>query len=443
MNARRRPRALVYAQSGGVTSVIIASAWGVVDEALSSEAVGKVLAGKDGILGVLNEELVDVNAERRAELARLRHTPGGAFGSCRLKLPDPRRDDRPYARLVEVFRAHDVGYFLYNGGNDSQDTTNKIASFCAKAGLDVACVGVPKTVDNDLARTDCCPGYGSVAKYVATTVAETSLDVASMSRTSTKLFVLEVMGRHAGWIAAAGALPAEPGGAVMVAFPELPHDRRAFSKAVKGRIDRHGHCVVVASEGLCDRRGRFLSEQGTRDSFSHAQLGGVASVLAAQCREDLGVKYHVAIADYMQRAARHLSSKVDVEQAEAVGRGAVRFATSGRGGVMAAIRRTSDSPYRAGAAIGGGQPRAQAAEGLHQRRRPLHHRRLQAPGSTANSGRGPAAVQGRAAGARQAAPFDGEKEGRAVRGSPLRPAGLPCARRSCIMATPARLARGL
>lgn len=341
-----KKRNLIYAQSGGVTSVINASAWGVIDEANNDARVGRVLAGKDGILGVLSEELIKVNAERAAELRKLRHTPGGAFGSCRLKLPDPKKDDAPYRRLVEVFRAHDVGYFLYNGGNDSQDTTNKIARFCAKAGLDVTCVGIPKTVDNDLAHTDCCPGFGSVAKYVAATVSETALDVASMSRTSTKVFILEVMGRHAGWIAAAGGLPAAQKGPVMICFPEIPHSRPKFLKAVKHRIDTYGYCVVVASEGLKDGKGRYLSERGTRDSFAHAQLGGVAGILADQCKAGLSVKYHWALADYMQRAARHLSSKVDVAQAEAVGRNAVRHAVRGKGQVMMAIKRLADKPYK-------------------------------------------------------------------------------------------------
>ena len=339
-------RNIVYAQSGGVTSVINASAWGVIDEARGDSRVGKVLAGKDGILGVLHEEFFVASAEKLSELRKLRHTPGGAFGSCRHKLPDPRVDDAPYRRLVDVFRAHDVGCFLYNGGNDSQDTTNKIARFCARAGLEVSCVGIPKTVDNDLAVTDCCPGFGSVAKFVATTVSETSLDVASMYRTSTKVFILEVMGRHAGWIAAAGGLPADERGPVMICFPEIPHSRRNFLKAVKGRIDAHGYCVVVASEGLRDGKGRYLSERGTRDSFAHAQLGGVAGILAEQCKAGLSVKYHWALADYMQRAARHLASKVDVAQAEAVGRHAVRYALAGKGGVMASIKRLSNRPYK-------------------------------------------------------------------------------------------------
>ena len=339
-------RNLLYAQSGGVTAVINASAWGVINEARQHRNIAKILAGQDGILGVLHEQLIDVSAEKLVELRKLRHTPGGAFGSCRLKLPDPVNDDAAYQRLLRVFQAHNIGYFLYNGGNDSQDTTGKIAAFCQAAGVDITCVGIPKTVDNDLVGTDCCPGFGSVAKYVATTVSETMLDVASMSRTSTKLFILEVMGRHAGWIAAAGALPAAASGPVMVAVPELPYNKRKFVKAVQARIKAHGYCVVVASEGLSDAKGRYLSERGGQDSFAHAQLGGVAAVLAKTCQRELGVKYHWALADYMQRAARHLASRTDIAQAEAVGRHAVRYAVAGQGSVMAAIKRTAQRPYR-------------------------------------------------------------------------------------------------
>ncbi|MBF2735462.1 MAG: 6-phosphofructokinase [Betaproteobacteria bacterium AqS2] len=335
---------LLYAQSGGVTSVINATAWGVATAAAASPKVGRVYAGRNGILGVLAEELIDVTAEDKREIAKLRHTPGGAFGSCRLKLTDPAKDSRSFERIAEVFKAHRIGYFLYNGGNDSQDTTNKVAEFCRARGVDVRCVGIPKTVDNDLAATDCCPGFGSVAKYVAATVAETALDVESMARTSTKLFILEVMGRHAGWIAAAGGLPYPAAGPVILALPEVPHKR--FFAAVKAKIAKHGYCVVVASEGLADAKGRHLSERGTKDSFAHAQLGGVAAVLAERAKAKLGVKYHWALADYMQRAARHLSSQVDLDQAAKVGQAAVAYATAGKTQVMPAIVRTSDRPYR-------------------------------------------------------------------------------------------------
>lgn len=344
--ARKKAGNLLYAQSGGVTSVINVSAWGVIDAAQASGKVNRIYAGRNGILGVLNEQLVDVGLESKRELAKLRHTPGGAFGSCRLKLTDPAKDSRSFQRLADVFQAHDIKYFLYNGGNDSQDTTNKIAAFCRAQGVKVNCVGIPKTVDNDLAATDCCPGFGSVAKYVATTVAETVLDVASMSKTSTKLFILEVMGRHAGWITAAGGLPFPRSGPVILALPEITHNWDRFFKKVQDKIAKHGFCVVVASEGMVDGRGSFLSERGTKDSFAHAQLGGVAAVLAERTKAKLGVKYHWALADYMQRAARHQSSQVDVDQAERVGRAAVAYATSGKSQVMPAIIRSSDKPYR-------------------------------------------------------------------------------------------------
>lgn len=337
---------MLYAQSGGVTAVINTTAWGVFAAARRAAKVGGIFAGEDGILGVLRERLVDVGQESDQQLRLLRYTPGGAFGSSRFKLPDPADDDRLHRRLLDVFRAHDIGYFLFNGGNDSQDTTDKIARFARAAGWDVKCVGIPKTVDNDLAMTDCCPGYGSVAKYVATTVKETRRDVAAMAATSTRLFILEVMGRHAGWITAAGALAGEPDGPVMLALPEIPFNERRFLAAVRKRVTRHGYCCVVASEGLRDARGRFLSERGGSDAFAHAQLGGVAGVLAGKCKAALGVKYHWALADYMQRAARHLASATDLRQAEAVGRHAVRFAVGGQGGVMPAIVRDADKPYR-------------------------------------------------------------------------------------------------
>lgn len=339
-------RNVLYAQSGGVTAVINTSAKGVIDTAKKSKKVGKILAGADGILGVLEERLIDVSAEDPKQITLLRHTPGGAFGSCRLKLPDPAKDAKPYQRLVEIFRVHNIGYFLYNGGNDSQDTTNKIATFAQEAGVEVTCVGVPKTVDNDLACTDCCPGFGSVAKYVATTVAETRRDVASMAATSTKLFILEVMGRHAGWIAAAGSLGSTAGGPVIIALPEVPHNPKRFIATVKQRIAKHGYCCVVASEGLCNLKGQLLAESSVKDSFGHAQLGGVAGILANEAKAALGVKFHWAQADYMQRAARHLASKTDLEQAYAVGQAAMRYALAGNGGVMAAIVREQDHPYR-------------------------------------------------------------------------------------------------
>ena len=337
---------LLYAQSGGVTAAINSSAKGALEAALASPRCSRVLAGSNGILGILEEELVDVRACGRRAVAQLRNLPGGAFGSCRYKLPDPRRDPGPYQRIAEVFRAHRIGSFLYNGGNDSQDTTSKIAAFCRSAGLQVACVGIPKTIDNDLARTDCCPGFGSAAKYIATTVAECALDVASMARTSTRLFVIEVMGRDAGWLTAAAGLAGESGGPILLLLPEVPFSAARFVRAARQRVSRHGYCIVACSEGARTAGGELLASQGGADAFAHVQLGGAGLVVAQLAREKLGLKYHLAIADYMQRAARHLASRTDLDQAEALGKAAAGWALAGRGGVMASVRRLSDSPYR-------------------------------------------------------------------------------------------------
>ncbi len=338
-----------YAQSGGVTAVINASACGVIEEARKhKDRIGKLFAGRDGIIGALTEDLIDTSKESDAAIAKLKHTPGGAFGSCRYKLKSFEQDEAPYRRLIEVFRAHEIGYFFYNGGNDSMDTAHKIAEASAKLGYPVVCVGVPKTVDNDLVETDNCPGFGSVAKYVATSIREAGLDVASMCRTSTKVFVLEVMGRHAGWITAAAGLAAQTVGAApqILLFPEIKFDEDAFLARVSEVVKRDGYCAIAVSEGIRNLNGEFLSETGTRDAFGHAQLGGVAPVIAHLIHAELGFKYHWAVADYLQRSARHIASAVDVEQSYAVGQMAVRYALEGRNAVMAAIKRSSIKPYR-------------------------------------------------------------------------------------------------
>ena len=342
-------RNALYAQSGGVTAVINASAAGVIETARANkDRIGKLYAGRNGIIGALREELIDTSKESRATIAALRHTPAGAFGSCRYKLKSFAENRREYERLFEVFRAHDIGYFFYNGGGDSQDTANKIAQIGTRLGYPVTCIGVPKTVDNDLPVTDTSPGFGSVAKYVAVSVREAGLDVQSMCESSTKVFIMEVMGRHAGWIAAAGGLakqePDDPPHIILL--PEVPFDRDRFLARVQATVKRIGYCVIVVSEGAQYPDGKFLAEAGTRDAFGHAQLGGVAPAIAAMVKDGLGYKYHWAVADYLQRAARHIASKVDVEQAYAVGRAAVEFALAGRNGVMPVIVRTSDSPYR-------------------------------------------------------------------------------------------------
>jgi 6-phosphofructokinase 1 len=342
-------RNALYAQSGGVTAVINASALGVIEACRRHrDRIGKLFAGRDGIVGALTEDLIDIGRENPATIRALRHTPSGAFGSARYKLKDLERDRPKYERLIEVFRAHDIGYFFYNGGNDSMDTALKLSQLGAQTGYPVACIGIPKTVDNDLPVTDCCPGFGSVAKYVAVSTLEASMDVASMARTSTRVFILEVMGRHAGWIAAAGGLAAKKAGDPphIILFPEIAFDRERFLARVKETVEREGFCVIVASEGARDAEGKFLSDMGTRDAFGHVQLGGVAPALAAMVKEAHGYKYHWALADYLQRSARHIASRVDVEQAYAVGRAAVELALAGKNAVMPVIRRKSSKPYR-------------------------------------------------------------------------------------------------
>ncbi|HSV71051.1 MAG TPA: 6-phosphofructokinase [Methylibium sp.] len=340
-------RNALYAQSGGVTAVINASACGVIEAARAQAGrIGAVYAARNGIVGVLGEDLVDTGAETTAAIAALRHTPAGAFGSCRYKLGVGQAGQAQYARLVDVFRAHDIGYFFYNGGGDSADTCLKVATLAESLGHPLQAIHIPKTVDNDLPHTDCCPGYGSVAKYVAVSALEASLDLRSMAPTSTKVFVLEVMGRHAGWIAAAGGLIEDHGLPVVILFPEIPFDPAAFLSRVEAAVARHGHCTVVVSEGCRDAEGRFLAEQGGRDAFGHVQLGGAAPVVARLIQQSARLKVHWAVADYLQRAARHVASRTDVKQAYELGRRAVKLALDGRNAVMVTVERTSDSPYR-------------------------------------------------------------------------------------------------
>jgi 6-phosphofructokinase len=338
-----------YAQSGGVTAVINATACGVIETARKHKnRIANVYAGRNGIIGALTEDMIDTNRESAATIAALRHTPGGAFGSARFKLKGLEENKAEYERLIEVFRAHDIGYFFYNGGNDSMDTAHKVSQISKRMGYPVSCLGIPKTVDNDLPVTDNCPGFGSVAKYVAISTKEAALDVLSMAKTSTKVFILEVMGRHAGWIAAAGGLAGEkPGDAPhIILFPEIPFKKSAFLKRVRECVEEHDYCVIVVSEGAQYANGSFLAEAGTRDAFGHAQLGGVAPVVASMIRDRFGYKYHYAVADYLQRSARHIASATDVKQAYAVGKAAVKMALAGRTAVMPVIKRISDQPYR-------------------------------------------------------------------------------------------------
>ena len=343
------PRNAFYAQSGGVTAVINASAAGVIETARKyRKQIGKVYAGRNGIIGALTEDLIDTSKEPVANIRALVNTPGGAFGSARYKLKGVEKGGHEYERLIEVFKAHDIGYFFYNGGNDSADTCLKVSQISEKMGYPIVAVHVPKTVDNDLPITDTCPGFGSVAKYVATSMREAGLDVESMARTSTKVFILEVMGRHAGWITAAtGLAQAKPGEAPhILLFPEIAFDEAAFLARVDAMVKQHGYCAVGASEGIQDKDGKFLSETGLKDAFGHSQLGGVAPMLANLVQSRLKYKQHWAVADYLQRAARHIASKTDLEQSYAVGKAAVEFAAQGMSGVMPTIVRTSGKPYR-------------------------------------------------------------------------------------------------
>ena len=338
-----------YAQSGGVTAVINASACGLIETARRHrDRIAKVYAGRHGIIGALTEDMIDTSKESRSTIAGLRHTPGGAFGSARYKLAGIEQNRAQYARLIEVFRAHDIGYFFYNGGNDSMDTAQKVADIGAQLKFPITCIGVPKTVDNDLPITDCCPGFGSAAKYIAISTREAALDVASMARTSTKVFVLEVMGRHAGWMAAAGGLAGNRSGDAphIILFPEILFDRERFLAKVKYCVEKFGFCVIVVSEGVRDAQGKFLAEAGTKDAFGHAQLGGVGPLVAQMTQQAFGYKFHWAVADYLQRSARHIASKVDVEQAYAVGKAAVELALGGHNAVMPVIVRKSSKPYR-------------------------------------------------------------------------------------------------
>ncbi len=338
-----------YAQSGGVTAVINASACGVIETARKhKDRIGKVYAGRNGIIGALAEDLIDTSKDSAAAIAALRHTPSGAFGSCRYKLKSLEQNRREYERLIEVFRAHDIGYFFYNGGGDSADTCLKVSQLGEALGYPLQAIHVPKTVDNDLPITDNCPGFGSVAKYIAVSTLEATFDVRSMAKTSTKVFVLEVMGRHAGWIAAAGAMAStkELELPIVVLFPEVIFNKGKFLAKVDGLVKKFGYCTVVVSEGVHDAEGKFLADQGLKDAFGHAQLGGVAPVVANIIRDGLGLKYHWGVADYLQRAARHVASKSDVDQAYALGKAAVEYALAGHNSVMPTVVRISDKPYK-------------------------------------------------------------------------------------------------
>ena len=340
-------RNVLYAQSGGVTAVINATAAGVIEEGRKSKKIGKILAAKNGILGALNEEIIDTSFESNKEISKLKHTPGGVFGSCRYKLQNPEINQSEYKRLLDIFVAHNIGYFFYNGGGDSQDTANKIAKFAKDKGFPVQCIGIPKTVDNDIPFTDNCPGFGSVAKYIAISTKEAGLDVESMAETSTKVFILEVMGRHAGWIAAAAGLSQEKEGDPphIILFPEIAFKAKKMISKVRATVKKQGYCVIVVSEGIQDGKGNFLSDVGTKDAFGHKQLGGVAPQIASIINTALGYKYHWAVSDYLQRSARHIASQTDLEQAYSVGQAAIEFVLKGENAVMPIIKRKKTKKY--------------------------------------------------------------------------------------------------
>ncbi len=344
-----KPKNAFYAQSGGVTAVINASACGVIEAARKHRGkIGKVYAGRNGIVGALTEDLIDTSKESKRDIAALRHTPSGAFGSCRYKLKSVEENRAEYERLIEVFKAHNIGYFFYNGGGDSADTCLKVSQLSETLGYPIQAIHVPKTVDNDLPITDCCPGFASAAKYIAVSVREASFDVASMCKTSTKIFVMEVMGRHAGWIAAAGGLAASEDCdlPIVILFPEIAFNQEKFLAKVDAKVKQYGYCSVVVSEGVKTEDGKFLAESGLKDAFGHAQLGGVAPVVANLIKDKLGYRFHWAVADYLQRAARHIASATDVEQAYALGKAAVELAIKGENAVMPTIVRKSDIPYK-------------------------------------------------------------------------------------------------
>ena len=346
---KEAPKNAFYAQSGGVTAVINASACGVIETARKNKGkIGKVYAGRNGIIGALTEDLIDTSKETAAAIRALRHTPSGAFGSCRFKLKSLEQNKREYERLIEVFEAHNIGYFFYNGGGDSADTCYKVSQLSKEMGYPIQAIHVPKTVDNDLPITDNCPGFGSVAKYIAVSTREASFDVASMAKTSTKVFIVEVMGRHAGWIAAAGGLASTDDThiPIIILFPEVEFDQQKFIAKVDAMVKKHGYCTVVVSEGVHWPDGRFLAESGLKDAFGHSQLGGAATVIANMVQSELGLKNHWAVADYLQRAARHIASKTDVDMAYAMGKAAVQYALKGHNSIMPTVDRISNKPFK-------------------------------------------------------------------------------------------------
>tara|TARA_Y100000766_G_scaffold285136_1_gene306621 strand:+ start:3221 stop:4444 length:1224 start_codon:yes stop_codon:yes gene_type:complete len=334
-----------YAQSGGVTSVINSSAFGLFSELKEKVPEANIYVGKNGIVGLIDNEVYDLSKSKKP-LELLLDSPGGMFGSCRYKLPE-KEDEKFYQDLFKQLDKYSIGHFFYNGGNDSADTCYKISEAAKKLNYSLNAIAIPKTIDNDLAITDNCPGFGSVAKYIATSVKEASLDIKSMCKTSTKVFILEVMGRHAGWIAAAAELANDDENTYVhkILIPEIPLNEEAFLAGVQKDVEEFGYSVIVASEGLKNQNGKFYSASDKKDSFGHNQLGGLAPKLANLIDKNLNYKYHWSVSDYLQRSARHISSKTDIEQAISVGKAAANMALNNKNGFMPVICRDSNSPY--------------------------------------------------------------------------------------------------
>ena len=338
--------ACIIGQSGGPTSVINASAYGAIKTALESDSITRVLGALNGIKGVLDDNLIDMGKEDPEELALMKHTPSSALGSCRYKLKDPDVDDTDYKRILEIFKKYDVRYFFYNGGNDSMDTCNKISKFMLKNGYECRVMGIPKTIDNDLYGTDHCPGFGSAAKYIATTCMEVYRDARVYD--TGMVTIIEAMGRNAGWLAASAALATYKGnGPDLIYLPELPFDMDKFLASVKEIYAKNGKCIAVVSEGIRAKDGVYISEYANKDmakdNFGHAQLGGLAAYLAARCKEATGAKVRGIELSLLQRCAAHVASKTDIEESFSAGKAAVENAVNGVTDKMVGFERTVEN----------------------------------------------------------------------------------------------------
>ena len=341
------PNAL-YIQSGGMTSVLNNAAYTIIKTIQKyPKKIGKLYAGIYGIVGVLEDNLLDISTLSEIQIENIKNSPGGVFGTSRYKIKSINEDFAIYETLVNIFIKYNIHYIFYNGGNDSVDTALKLSKITKKFDYKLYCIAVPKTIDNDIACTDVSPGFGSAAKYIATSMYEASIDLKSMCKTSTKVFIMEIMGRHAGWLTAASAVwknnDSDPPHICLL--PEIPFNQERFLKLVTNSVNKYGYCSIAVSEGLKDETHKFISHKNTNDTFGHTQLGGVSSVLANIIQINLGYKCHYAIPDYLQRAAKHLCSKLDIEIANAVGKAAVEFAIQQKNNVMPCIKKIQTNPY--------------------------------------------------------------------------------------------------